>query len=43
MNKLDTGDTYPSMSVDLVSGGSVTLPDGLSSTYQIILFYRGHW
>ncbi len=41
--KLNTGDTFPSLTLDLVSGGTLTVPDGLDAKYKVILFYRGHW
>lgn len=41
--KLGIGDTFPNLTVDLVSGGSMTLPGGMNSKYGVILFYRGHW
>ena len=41
--KLNGGDSFPSISLDLVGGGQVTLPDDLSTKYGVILFYRGHW
>ena len=36
--KLDTGDTFPELSLDLLNGGTLTLPD---SSWTILLFYRG--
>ena len=41
--KLNTGDVFPAMTLDLVDGGKLSLPDGLDSRYKVILFYRGHW
>lgn len=41
--KLNTGDTFPSLTLDLVGGGTLTVPGGLESKYKVILFYRGHW
>ena len=42
-HKLDAGDRFPAMTLTLTGGGTVSLPDDLSSNYNIILFYRGHW
>ena len=42
-HKLDAGDRFPSMALTLTGGGTVRLPDDLSSDYNVILFYRGHW
>jgi len=41
--KLNTGDSFPPMTVDLVGGGSMNLPGDLDGGYNIVLFYRGHW
>ena len=41
--KLGTGEVFPDMTLDLVDGGKLELPDGLDARYRIILFYRGHW
>lgn len=41
--KLDSGDSFPSTTLNLVGGESVTLPDALKSEYGVVLFYRGHW
>ena len=39
--KLNTGDGFPKMSLNLVDGGKLELPEGLDA--KVILFYRGHW
>jgi hypothetical protein len=31
------------MTLHLVDGGKLELPDGMNSKYRIILFYRGYW
>lgn len=41
--KLDTGDVFPSLTLQLVDGQSLTVPDDLDAGYKVILFYRGHW
>lgn len=41
--KLDVGDTCPSMTFNRVGGGSVTVPQTEDTKYTIVLFYRGHW
>lgn len=41
--KLGIGDTFPNMTFNLVSGGTLALPGGLGSKYSVVLFYRGHW
>ena len=41
--KLNTGDRFPKLTLDLVDGTKLDLPDGLDARYKVILFYRGHW
>ncbi|MEM7777387.1 MAG: hypothetical protein AAF732_17440 [Pseudomonadota bacterium] len=41
--KLGIGATFPAMTINLVDGGTLDLPDGLTTGYKLILFYRGHW
>jgi len=41
--KLNAGDTFPRLTIDLVDGQTLDLPDGMEAKYRIILFYRGHW
>ncbi|HYS50145.1 MAG TPA: hypothetical protein VEM36_15345 [Xanthobacteraceae bacterium] len=42
-DKLNAGDTFPKLKINLVGGGTLDLPEGLDAKYRIILFYRGHW
>ncbi len=41
--KLNTGDPFPKLTLDLVDGTQLELPDGLDARYKVVLFYRGHW
>jgi len=41
--KLGIGATFPNLSINLVDGGTMRLPDDLNAKYRVILFYRGHW
>ena len=41
--KLGIGGAFPTLQLDLVGGGTLSLPDGLDARYKVILFYRGHW
>ena len=41
--KLGIGDTFPKLTIRLVSGGMIELPSGIGSKYGVILFFRGHW
>jgi hypothetical protein len=42
-NKLDAGTRFPSMRFTTVHGDSPTIPDDIATSYQVLLFYRGHW
>ena len=42
-NKLRAGETLPQLTLDLVGGGTATLPDDLSTDFGVVLLYRGHW
>jgi peroxiredoxin len=42
-DKLQQGDRFPSITLDLIDGGSITLPQEVDSRYVALLFYRGHW
>lgn len=41
--KLNAGDTFPKLTLNLTDGGKLELPDGIDAKYKVILFYRGHW
>lgn len=41
--KLNAGDTFPKLTLNVTDGSALELPDGLDAKYRIILFYRGHW
>ncbi len=42
-DKLGIGDAFPKMTLNLVDGSTLALPDGMDAKYRIVLFYRGHW
>ena len=42
-DKLNSGDPFPRLTLQLAQGGTLALPEGLDARYKIILFYRGHW
>lgn len=42
-DKLNAGDPFPRLALQLAQGGTLALPEGLDARYKIILFYRGHW
>lgn len=41
--KLDTGATFPEITLNLIDGGTRTLPAQLETPWTFVLFYRGHW
>ena len=41
--KLGIGSEFPSLTINLVSGGTMNLPGDLDTDWKVILFYRGHW
>jgi peroxiredoxin len=43
MNTLNPDDLFPNMQLQLVGGGSLSLPDDLESPMTVVLFFRGHW
>ena len=42
-DKLQQGDRLPALTLDLIDGGTLSLPDDMSSRYLALLFYRGVW
>ena len=42
-NKLGQGDPFPQLTLNMVGGGKIDLPDNLNAKYNVVLFYRGHW
>ena len=42
-NRLDTGDTFPTMTLSLARGSSMTIPDDLGDGLSVVLLYRGEW
>jgi hypothetical protein len=43
MTLLHPGDPFPALTVNLVGGGTLQLPDALTSYFGVVLFYRGSW
>ncbi len=43
MEKLQQGDRFPSLTLNLVGGGQVRIPEDVPGRYAAVLFYRGHW
>ena len=43
VHKLETGDTLPKVRLQLVGGGTLTLPADMDADFGVALFYRGYW
>ena len=43
MDKLNSGVTFPRLSLKTASDNNLILPDGLETPLTIVLFYRGYW
>lgn len=40
---LKPGDTFPELKLELTNGRTLSTPDGLSSDFSMVIFFRGHW
>ncbi len=40
---LDTGDRFPALEMDSVSGERIILPVDFMGKWNVLLLYRGHW
>ena len=43
MEKLQQGDRLPSITLKLIGGDTLALPEQMPSRYLALLFYRAHW
>ncbi len=41
--RLHHGDPFPDLSLDLVGGDTLDLPEDVDSGWAVVLVYRGHW
>ena len=41
--KLQQGDRFPSLTLQLIDGRTVRIPEEIPTRYAAVLFYRGHW
>jgi hypothetical protein len=41
--KLESGDTLPEIRLQLVGGGTLSLPGDIDADFGVALFYRGYW
>ena len=42
-SKLVQGDKLPKLTLNLINGETIDLPQGMESRYLALLFYRGNW
>src|SRR5512144_815144 len=43
MSALQNGNTFPSLTLDAVGGGTISLPGDLAGSFGVVLIYRGSW
>jgi peroxiredoxin len=43
MPHLHNGDNFPSLTIDAVGGGTISLPHVLEGSFGVVLIYRGSW
>jgi peroxiredoxin len=43
MPRLNPGDLFPTITVPVADGKTLTLPDALAGSFGVVLFYRGGW
>lgn len=39
--KLEPGDAFPAMKLEMTDGSTLSLPNQSGDNYQVVLFYRG--
>jgi peroxiredoxin len=40
---LDTNDSFPQITLQLINGEMLNLPDEKGDGYAVLFFYRGYW
>ena len=43
MTRLENGQTFPTLTIDAVGGGTISLPGDLADSFGVVLIYRGSW
>jgi peroxiredoxin len=43
MHRLNNGDAFPTLALDIVGDGATTITDHLAGSYGVVLMYRGSW
>jgi peroxiredoxin len=41
--KLQQGDRFPRLTLNLINGDTLRVPEDIKSRYLVLLFYRGYW
>jgi hypothetical protein len=41
--RLDTGDTFPPLTIRMLGGETIKLPEDVAGNWCVVLFTRGHW
>jgi peroxiredoxin len=42
-SRLQNGDRFPDLTIDIVGGRTLAIPRDLAGSYAVVLFYRGSW
>src|SRR5262245_2776708 len=42
-SRLQNGDLFPDLALDVLNGRTIWLPRDLAGSYAVVLFYRGSW
>jgi hypothetical protein len=43
LSRLQNGEAFPDLTVDVVGGHTLRLPRDLAGSYAVVLIYRGSW
>jgi peroxiredoxin len=43
VKKLDSGDLFPAMNLNLTGGTTLSLPEMVKGKWAVLLVYRGRW
>ena len=41
--RLDAGDAFPNLTVSLLAGDTISLPEDVAGHWSVVLFDRGPW
>lgn len=41
--RIRPGETFPTFSTPTAQGGTITVPEGITTRYSAVLFYRASW